>query len=46
MTHAPTSIGEYYNATVSALNRDGTINLEYDDGAFWDHAPVSVLCKC
>jgi len=33
----------YYPATIVAVNGDGTLNLEYDDGAFWDNAPVTVL---
>ena len=33
----------YYPATIVSVNKIGTVNLEYDDGAYWDDAPASVF---
>ena len=33
----------YYPAVIAKVNRDATVNLDYEDGAFWDHAPAKVL---
>ena len=33
----------YWPATISRLNDDGTVHLKYDDGAYWNGAPRSVL---
>ena len=34
---------EYFPATIVREHANGEVDLEYDDGAFWRHAPARVI---
>lgn len=35
----------YYDTTISELHGNGSLNLDFDDGSYWDRAPRRVLLQ-